>query len=251
MENNSVINTVQNVNIDYNLADIGIRVVAYLLDGVFKILYFFILYFILFVVIISNTSFLKSAGETDFVLLFILIFIFLAPIAFYSVYFPMFMQGSTPGKAIMKIKIVREDGLQAGFGTYFVRWLLGLVDFQLISPLLGLVVMSTTKKHQRVADLIAKTIVITMRQSVDIQLTTISNFAENYQPVFGQVLRLSDKDIRIISQSFIIAKKQNDQNTIEKLRKKIEEIILEYHPEMTDTIYVATVFKEFHFFSEQ
>jgi uncharacterized RDD family membrane protein YckC len=251
MQSSPFINTAQNVNINYNIADIGNRIVAYLLDELFKAAYFIIIYLILIAAIFSNFDNIDNTSNVQTILLIVVLVLLIAPIVFYNLYFPCFMQGQTPGKRIMGIKIVREDGSEASFGTYFVRWLLALIDFLIFSPLVGLVIMAVTQKRQRLADLIASTIVITTNQKITINQAILTQSTADYQPTFGQVLQLSDNVVRVISQTFELAKKNLNFETIAKLRHKIEKIIQEYHPELNDVQYVTTIIKDYHFFAEK
>ncbi|MDR3272971.1 MAG: RDD family protein [Flavobacteriaceae bacterium] len=258
MNNNVYINTAQNVTIDYNLADIGKRVLAKILDNLFIGIYFIILYAIFIAILVNNESLFRNffdsvSDEVAVSITVLIIFILMAPPFFYSLYFPYFMQGRTPGKAIMKIKIVNLDGSEAGFGTYFVRWLLNIIDFDMpfVGAIVGLVVMASNSKRQRIADLVAKTVVISTQQKIKIDQTVLSQLSEDYQPKFGQVLQLSDKDVRIISQSLSRARNSMDYSMTGVIRKKIEDVIHEYRPEMSDIEYIETVLKDYQYFSQE
>lgn len=245
------INTSQNVIIDYNLATIGNRIVARLLDGVFIVAYLFIICLIILGIFFNGDFTLSSdySNESEFWVIFLFI-ITVLPVFFYSLWAPYFMQGQTLGKKIMKIKIVRADGTEATFGTYFVRWLLNIVD-SLFYNIVGLVTMTATEKRQRVADLVAGTVVITIKQKVSVDQTVLYDIEEDYFPKFSQVLQLSDKDIGIIKTSLSRALKNGDYELIKKLRNKIESVIFEYKPEMSDEEYVDTVLKDYQYFSQQ
>lgn len=241
------INTSQNVHIDYKLAPIGNRIAARFLDWMFCFIYLVILFIIVFV-IINNDNDLSNIKDKR--LIFVLCTIIILPVFFYSLWAPYFMQGQTFGKKILKIKIVKADGVEATFGTYFIRWLLNMVDSIFYSSV-GLITMASTEKRQRVADLVANTVVITTRQQINFDQAILYNLEENYQPIFSQVLQLSDKDIQIIRSSLDFAKKNRDYELIKKLRNKIESVINEYKSEMSDVDYVDTVIKDYQYFSQQ
>lgn len=241
------INTSQNVHIDYKLAPIGNRIAARFLDWMFSFIYLVILFVIVFV-IINNDNDLGNIKDKR--LIFVLCTIIILPVVFYSLWAPYFMQGQTFGKKILKIKIVKADGAEATFGTYFIRWLLSVVDSIFYSSV-GLITMASTEKRQRVADLVAHTVVITTRQQINFDQTILYNLEENYQPIFSQVLQLSDKDVQIIRSSLDFAKKNRDYELIKKLRNKIESVINEYKSEMSDVDYVDTVIKDYQYFSQQ
>lgn len=238
------INTSQNVTIDFNLATIGNRIAARFLDWIFIFIYL-VIFFIIIYVLTSNDFYLEHE-----MLNMVLYVIMILPVVFYSLWAPYFMQGQTFGKKILKIKIVKADGAEATFGTYFIRWLLNVVDSLFYSSV-GLITMASTKKRQRVADLVAHTVVITTRQQINFDQTILYNLEENYQPIFSQVLQLSDKDVQIIRTSLDFAKKNRDYELIKKLRNKIESVINEYKSEMSDVDYVDTVIKDYQYFSQQ
>jgi uncharacterized RDD family membrane protein YckC len=76
------------------------------------------------------------------------------------------LAGGSPGKLLVGLRVVREDGSPAGLGPSFIRTALWIVDgfpgycFCFFAPVVGFIVMMTTKRHQRVGDLVAKTYVV-------------------------------------------------------------------------------------------
>ncbi|WP_128330463.1 RDD family protein [Apibacter sp. HY039] len=241
------INTSQNVSIDYNLADIGNRIFGYILDAIFVMIYSVIIIVLFF----SNTDMLEYGffqdGEEFLLILLILL---LLPAFTYALWAPYFMQGQTFGKKILKLKIIKADGSEAKFSTFLIRWLLSPVDTSFYC-VIGLIVMSTNTRRQRVADLVAGTVVISTRQTYQVDQTILSQLEEDYQPKFTQVLQLSDKDMYLIKNTMDTARSTTDYQLVKKLREKIESVIQEYKPEMSDVEYVETVIKDYQFFSQQ
>ncbi|MDR2824630.1 MAG: RDD family protein [Prevotellaceae bacterium] len=243
------INTVHNVNINYTLAEVGQRIGASLLDALFIFLYAIILCVIGFAIGVNSASSIDENG-VFIILLLVAIFLVWLPVVLYEILFPYYWQGQTPGKRIVGIRIVREDGGEATFGTYFVRWLLGIVDGMFYN-IVGLIVMLVTEKRQRVADLVAKTVVISTKTQIFVQRPDFERIAQEYNPVFTQVLQLSDRDVRIIRASYSRARAINDTETITKLRQKIEQVTAEPHPTMNDRAYIETVLRDYQYFAEQ
>jgi uncharacterized RDD family membrane protein YckC len=69
--------------------------------------------------------------------------------------------GMTPGKALLGVRAVGEDGQPPGMGKAFVRSILWIVDsFPYALPLVGFVVGLTSTGHRRVGDMAAKTYVV-------------------------------------------------------------------------------------------
>ena len=69
--------------------------------------------------------------------------------------------GWTPGKLVMGLRTVKEDGRAIGIGRAFVRWILMVVDGQPCGlPLVGLITAGTSTGHRRVGDMAAKSFVV-------------------------------------------------------------------------------------------
>lgn len=70
--------------------------------------------------------------------------------------------GQTPGKRLMNIVVVTEDGADIDFGTSAIRNLLRIVDGLgiFIPYLVGLVLVLVTEDNQRLGDIVANTVVV-------------------------------------------------------------------------------------------
>jgi uncharacterized RDD family membrane protein YckC len=70
------------------------------------------------------------------------------------------LTGATIGKYVTNLRVVRDrDGGPIGWGAAVVRNLLRIID-GIVLYLIGFIVVCATKKHQRLGDLVAGTIVI-------------------------------------------------------------------------------------------
>ena len=76
--------------------------------------------------------------------------------------------------------------------------------------------------------------------------TRTEDITDDYQPVFSNVTLLSDKDVRIVKEAFLISKKNSDYKTLNLLRKKISEI-LEVNSELYDIAFIDTVLKDYNY----
>lgn len=95
---------------------------------------------------------------------FFLIFLFVIE-WLYPVLFEVFARGQTPGKKLLKITVVNDDLSPVTLGTSMVRNLLRTVDFLPLFYLAGLVTMLSNQRFQRLGDLAAGTLVISMPES--------------------------------------------------------------------------------------
>ncbi|GAC1572554.1 MAG: hypothetical protein NVS3B23_07950 [Candidatus Saccharimonadales bacterium] len=82
-----------------------------------------------------------------------------------TLYFVVFetIKGATIGKMAAGITVVQVDGSKTTFKKALLRNVVRLVDgFPYVIPyVLGMIIMAVTKKHQRIGDKIAGTIVVT------------------------------------------------------------------------------------------
>jgi uncharacterized RDD family membrane protein YckC len=205
------IQTAQNIDIEYEVASIGDRILATLLDYLF-----FLAYILLFVVIAALTKWdLFDSMAT--------ILILSLPIMFYDLACEVFFQGKSFGKMIMKIKVVKVDGTQASFGAYLLRWLLRIIDTRLFGGAIALITILINGKGQRIGDMAAGTTVIKMRQKVQLSDTILNKVQVDYTLTFPQVSKLSDNDIAIIKEVTQVCINTNNFEALEKLATKTKQ----------------------------
>lgn len=84
---------------------------------------------------------------------------------FYPVLFEVLWRGQTPGKRILGIAVINDDLTPVTLGTSMVRNLLRTVDFLPLFYLAGLVTMLSNRRFQRLGDLAAGTLVISLREA--------------------------------------------------------------------------------------
>jgi uncharacterized RDD family membrane protein YckC len=72
--------------------------------------------------------------------------------------------GQTIGKALFRIKAIRQNGSKINFSTSIVRHLLGAIDYFPAIGLIGVLVAASNKNKQRLGDMVAKTIVVDVQK---------------------------------------------------------------------------------------
>ena len=83
----------------------------------------------------------------------------------YPVLFEVFWRGQTPGKRSLGISVINDDLTPVTLGPSLVRNLLRTVDFLPMFYLAGLITMLSNRRFQRLGDLAAGTLVISVRES--------------------------------------------------------------------------------------
>ncbi|MGS4344546.1 RDD family protein [Myroides odoratus] len=210
------INTTQNIEIDFKAASVGERILAFLLDLIFKTLYFIVVYYL-------DTLFhFSSLFPNDFWSINAFFILVSIPIIFYTVFFEIVMQGTTPGKKILGIKVIKIDGYQATVVDYFVRWIFSVLDFFVGNGLVAVVCILTTSKSQRLGDFFAGTTVISTKNRVSLSTTIFQEVEQEYQPLLPQVIRLSDADIGVVKEIYLKYVSNQDFSLIKALATKLE-----------------------------
>jgi uncharacterized RDD family membrane protein YckC len=184
------INTAQNVTIEYELAPLSIRLVAFLLDlavigGGLLIFYFLGL---------------LICGNTKDVFTWYLYLVLLPIFLFYSLASEIFLNGQSVGKLALGIRTVKLTGQQAVMSDYIMRWIFRLVDIYMCFGSLAAILISSTDKNQRIGDIVANTVVIRLRATRVLRLKDLLSIhsIDNYQPRYPEVRILSEEDMLLV-----------------------------------------------------
>lgn len=81
-------------------------------------------------------------------------------VQFYFVLFEIFWNGMTPGKRLLRLRVISTSGRPVNFFASFIRNLLRWVDILPSGYLLGLILILSTRREQRLGDLAAGTVVV-------------------------------------------------------------------------------------------
>ena len=158
------IDTPEQVELAYSVAGIGSRFVAVLLDSL--ILGAFFLAEILSMVAFAGATSALASGDGGVVgaavkwFIALIVFINFAVAWGYFAWFEAYWHGQTPGKRVMKIRVIKDSGRQITLFEALARNLLRVVDYLPGFYLVGLITMLCNKRSQRLGDLVAGTIVV-------------------------------------------------------------------------------------------
>lgn len=166
-----IIETPERVPLEFSLASIGNRFLAVAVDHLIQFLAIVIVG-IVFIVIAGTGDSLFSdetgdlSGLSGWVFAALIIALF-ALFAGYFAFFEWWWEGQTPGKRLMKLRVIREDGRPLTLWESIARNLLRIFDALpgVIVPVysIGLIVVFLNSRDQRVGDLFAGTVVIRER----------------------------------------------------------------------------------------
>ncbi len=265
------VNTTQNVKINFEIANAGQRLLAFVVDNIIKLAYFYLL------VKLIDFRFVGEIVDQDYWSKRAVRILFFLPVTFYSLYSEILLDGQTIGKKVLRIKVINIDGFKPSILDYTIRWFSRIVDFNffilmlilfrsqmngkdfyiwlglifLIGKLVGFFMIVFTDRNQRLGDISANTVVVALKDEASFSKTILENIKENYKPTYPNVIKLSDNDARIIKDTYTKAKKSKDYNTLIKLRTKIEEVTgISKAKEIADVNFIDTVLKDFNYYTQ-
>lgn len=160
-----IIETPERVQLAFALASIGNRFLAALIDHFIQ---FLVLIFVsaLASFILSGYGFdpwtepieaVPEAAKWVYAVLLIVVFLVFAG---YFVFFEWFWNGQTPGKRLLKLRVIRDDGRPITFWEAVTRNLIRLFDMVPGLYSIGLITVFLSDRDQRVGDLFAGTVVV-------------------------------------------------------------------------------------------
>lgn len=154
--------TPENIEVHYDLAGLGTRFCAMLLDGLLLGLVVLVLGILMIILNISigPAMFSERLGLGRWITAAIVAVVVSLITGGYFILFELLMTGQTPGKRAMKIRVICEDGTPVTGTEVLVRNLVRLVDFLPVGYGVGVIVMFISPLSKRLGDIAAGTIVV-------------------------------------------------------------------------------------------
>lgn len=239
------ITTTQNVNINFTASNTGERVLAYLIDMAIFLAYYFFINLLFSLTGIEDLLATKDPWTQRAIYSIVYL-----PIGVYSLVCETFIEGQSFGKKVMKLKVIKMDGYQAGFGDYLIRWIFRVVETAGFLGIIGLVVMMINKDSRRLGDLAAGTAVISLKNNINISHTILRELESNYVPTYPQVIKLTDNDVRIIKETYDASYRIADFATMDKLQTKIEQVMGITSVNNNSLGFVDTILKDYNYYTQ-
>ncbi|QYA26861.1 RDD family protein [Gramella sp. MT6] len=235
---NFQIETAQNISIEQNVAGIGERILAFIID-----LAIIVVYMIFASLIIAGIN-----GDNGNLMMYYLVLGL--PSFLYYLLWETFWNGRTPGKALVQIRVVKMDGTRPQFSNYLVRWLLRIIDISLTTGGVAVVTILLNGKGQRLGDIAAGTTVISDKKKIGIDNTLAVDLPENYQPKYPQVTVLSDMDIQEVKNLYDQARREAQHHIILSLSEKLADL-MDVKFEERPIEFVQRVINDYNYYTQQ
>ncbi len=155
-----VVETPERVALSLEVAGLGYRVLAFLIDGAILFLFWIAFVYLLGVVrpfffrdFLNLPAFFRGLGISGMVVVNWA----------YDISFETLWNGQTPGKRALGLRVVKEDGSPVGFFESAARNVCRLVDFLPVFYGIGVVSMLASARSRRLGDFVAGSLVIRER----------------------------------------------------------------------------------------
>lgn len=162
------IETPENVAFGYQVAGLGSRFLATMIDT----LLIGVLQFAVILVVLLILRAVDALGGSDEATGWVIAILGIVATIFYwgyYVFFEMLWNGQTPGKRWVNLRVIRGDGTPITLSESLIRNLARLVDFLPAAYGIGIITMFIDKQSRRLGDLAAGTLVVHDRAPIAIQ----------------------------------------------------------------------------------
>ncbi|MGX5817958.1 RDD family protein [Chitinophaga lutea] len=231
--------TAFNIDLEFEGADLGRRLVAYIIDLMIRLAYIMIASWML------NKVSSSWDHETEDAIELLVIGL---PITFYYLVSEMLMKGQSVGKKVMGLKVVSLIGNIPSLSQVLLRWMFRLIESPLLTMVfianalanqsflsalvwlavgaIPVIVVLRSDFHQRLGDIAAGTIVVRSRQQHSIHDTIFRQIdTADYVVSFPQALRLSDRDLGKVKSVLDNAYRSGDISTAARIAGRIQEVL--------------------------
>ncbi len=237
------VSTPFNIDLEFSLAAFHKRMLAWLIDLAVMAVYCYIMLFFVYGNVGDNLCDIDDRFQVETVLR---LFTITIPVMLYHLLFELFMNGRSPGKWLMGIRVMNKEGAAATLSQLVLRWILFLPNYFLvlvtyvyapaylfglfavlgIAALPDVISIAVSANSQRLGDLAAGTVIVDTRYRMNLAETIYMEVEETgYQPLYPQVLKLSDRDINGIRNLLHGKVTRDAENYMLRVAYRIEEVL--------------------------
>jgi len=253
-----------NIDLEFEVPEFHRRMFAWIIDLILQVFYLIIAFRIYDEYVRSHASDITFENDPWIQRIIIL------PVILYHIVCEITMNGQSVGKKLLGIRIINENGGRASISQFLIRSLIRTSDYMILIIIIygamfgpfiiwlligsvglliaDIILVVSNKKSQRLGDILAHTILVNTRPKGSMDETVFMEVADNYIPVFPQIMRLSDKDINAIKGILDTARKKGDFNLAAMAGEKIKSHLMIDTP-MPPFDFLDTLLKDYNYLS--
>lgn len=200
--------TAHNIVFRYELASTIQRILAFIVDA--------------FILIVFSTLVGRLLSSfNNFSFLFITLVYTL-----YHLCFEVFNKGQSPGKMLVKLRVVTLKGGTPTPYDYLLRWVFRMVDILGTMGSLAIITISSSERNQRIGDILAQTTVISLQSDLGVTLESLNDFSNLDNIQYHGVTRYNDDDmlfLKISLNRYLTNPTESNKDVLRDLTEKISE----------------------------
>lgn len=151
------IETPEQIPLEFPLAGIGSRFLAIALDTLIQVLGFLLVVFVAEILLPTAARFTPRAWTWAAAIFFLCVFVLYSG---YYALFEIFWNGQTPGKRLVRLRVISDSGRPVTVYEAVVRNLLRIVDQFPGLYVVGIISVFLTARNKRLGDIVAGTVVV-------------------------------------------------------------------------------------------
>ncbi|MEO8068668.1 MAG: RDD family protein [Flavobacteriales bacterium] len=221
------IDTAQNVGVDYEIASLGDRGLAWFFDVL-----------VLGGYMVTFAWILSELGNVHSWVFWVVLGV---PYFFYDLISEISLNGQSIGKRARKIKVARLDGGRPTLGQYVMRQVLRPIDS---ISYLGALVILMNGKGQRLGDLAAGTCVVSMRKRTSLDDTLLVEVDQAHVPLYPEAVRLTDAQAQLIKEVLYRNRGDNRARILLQASEKVQ-VILNVRTDQKPQDFLIRVLKDY------
>ncbi|MCF6405728.1 RDD family protein [Chitinophaga filiformis] len=229
-----------NIDLEFETANLFQRFLGWLLDTLIRLVY---------CIALGYTVYNMQLGETaSYVVYF---FLGVLPMLFYFLVLEIIMNGQTPGKLLLNIKVRNMQGGKPSISQHLIRWLFRMLETPYIfwNGIIPIIAMLRSPYDQRLGDIVAGTIVVSTKTKASLNDTIFRDMSDvDYQPHFPQILKLSDRDMNKIKTLMDQAIKSNNPELAARVAYRVKDV-LEIKTDMQPAEFLETVLNDYNYYT--
>ncbi|ULT54695.1 RDD family protein [Neobacillus drentensis] len=221
------IKTPEYVAIQFQIAGLGSRAAAFIIDQLLLMLVNILIVVALFFVMDGFEQLPFFLTSSSFPIAVVVIGFFILNWGYFF-FFEFFSGGRTLGKKIVGIRVIQENGHSITLLSSFIRNLVRLIDSLPTAYFLGIVMIFFHSKHKRLGDLAAGTIVVHERKPKKKKKLTPIEKEINHRGISGNDLEIDEWSLKSFS--------AKDWKLISTYANRFNQLPLEERNQLTNQI---------------
>jgi uncharacterized RDD family membrane protein YckC len=229
-----------NIDLEFETANLFQRFLGWLIDLFIRIIYIIALSYT-----INNMRMSRTYEYATYFFLGVL------PVMFYFLVLEIIMNGQTPGKLVLNIKVRNMQGGKPSISQHLIRWLFRLLEAPYIfwNGIIPIIAVLRSPYDQRLGDIVAGTIVVSTKTKGSLSETIFRDMsAVDYTPHFPQILKLSDRDMNKIKSLMDQAVKSNNPELTARVAFRVKDV-LEIQSDMLPAEFLETVLNDYNYYT--